>query len=803
MRMKSKILIAIVSLIMFLGTPSLKALWIEDGIVVCTASGVQYFPRIISDDHDGAIIVWEDARDMYQMVYAQKVDSHGNVQWVSDGLSLTTGIEGDHQSPAMASDGAGGVIVTWHDTRNSSEDIFVQRIDAAGNVMWGPGGTAICTAAGMQYSPAITADGSGGAIIVWEDLRTGGIRDIYAQKIDAMGAVQWTVDGVAICTAAFNQYDPKTVSDGSGGAIITWQDNRNSEHDIYAQKITASGNISWTADGVPVCIVSGGQDYPDLISDGGGGAVIAWWDERGGQHDIYAQRILHTGSARWTTGGVPVCEAAGSQALPRLVPDGSGGAIISWHDLRGATVDIYAQRIDTWGNVLWTVDGVAVCTAVGTQAYPEIARNGTGGAIITWQDERSSNRNIYAQCIDADGDVQWATDGVALCMAGLNQSYPMIAYDGSGGAIVTWEDNGNVNIYAQRIERNGYWGYPGPYILAARDIPGDQGGFVNLSWEASRLDPWPEQGISSYTVWRAIGATGMAPMIDDDTVILTDMSDLSHGMDGTVLRMEQTPTGNFYWKLISTIDVYYLESYSEIVPTLFDSTATSDEHHYFQVIAHTSDPLVFWISPPDSGYSVDNLAPAAPLSFAGEQLFVPEGLQLTWDPNNETDLAGYNIYRGTSESFEPGPGSFLTSTPDTFSLDDGWDWSTGYWYKVAAVDVHGNEGDFAALGPDMLTGDDPKPLPDASFLAQNFPNPFNPQTMIRFGLKEASHVSLRIYDPAGRLVRVLVDGQRDTGQYEERWGGLDDAGRSVASGIFFYRLVAGNFVQTRKMVFLR
>ena len=70
-------------------------------------------------------------------------------------------------------------------------------------------------------------------------------------------------------------------------------------------------------------------------------------------------------------------------------------------------------------------------------------------------------------------------------------------------------------------------------------------------------------------------------------------------------------------------------------------------------------------------------------------------------------------------------------------------------------------------------------------------------------LKERADVSLRIYDVAGRLVRVLVDESLDAGRYVEEWNGRDDNGRAVASGIYFYSIEAGSFEWTRKMVLLR
>jgi hypothetical protein len=270
-----------------------------------------------------------------------------------------------------------------------------------------------------------------------------------------------------------------------------------------------------------------------------------------------------------------------------------------------------------------------------------------------------------------------------------------------------------------------------------------------------------------------------------------------------VLRAATLNGEAYYWDLVLTTSAYYLSTYSKTVPTLFDSTETSAEYQYFQVIAHTDDPYVFYVSEPDSGRSVDNLAPAAPVGLAGEQIYVPTGLNLVWDPNVEPDLDGYRVYRGTSAGFVPGPSNFLGSTADTLLFDGGWTWESGYYYKLAAVDIHGNVSGYALLSPDNLTGDETPRAPAASFLAQNFPNPFNPTTRIVFGLAAPADVSLRIFDVSGRLVRVLVESARPAGNYSELWDGRDSGGRAVASGIYFYRLEAGAFRETRKMALLR
>jgi hypothetical protein len=100
------------------------------------------------------------------------------------------------------------------------------------------------------------------------------------------------------------------------------------------------------------------------------------------------------------------------------------------------------------------------------------------------------------------------------------------------------------------------------------------------------------------------------------------------------------------------------------------------------------------------------------------------------------------------------------------------------------------------------TGTDP--IPRRTTLAQNYPNPFNPSTSIEFTLRDRTRVSLKVYDVGGRVVRSLLEGERAPGEvHRVTWDGRNDAGESVSSGVYFYRLVANDFTQTRKMVLLK
>jgi hypothetical protein len=94
-------------------------------------------------------------------------------------------------------------------------------------------------------------------------------------------------------------------------------------------------------------------------------------------------------------------------------------------------------------------------------------------------------------------------------------------------------------------------------------------------------------------------------------------------------------------------------------------------------------------------------------------------------------------------------------------------------------------------------------IPSVNKLAQNFPNPFNPTTTIKFDMKEKGPVTLKVYNVAGQLVRTLVDDVRDAAAYSIAWDGRNNIGSDVASGIYFYKMGTNGFSETRKMVLLR
>lgn len=404
---------------------------------------------------------------------------------------------------------------------------------------------------------------------------------------------------------------------------------------------------------------------------------------------------------QWTSDGVALCTANGEQYVPAVVPDGSGGAIAMWVDYRNGVSDIYAQRISESGTPLWAPDGIALCIAGRDQQDPSIVSDSNGGAIVSWIDYRDTGTDIYAQRINGAGVTQWALDGAPLCTASGNQLGVSIASTGDGGAIAAWSDgrsNLDYDIHAQYIAPDGSLGASvQPQIAGARDIPNDEGGALKLMWNASPLDADPYRQIADYRVWRSV-----PPQVAQSALAqgaqLVDPDDVARLEPGRHLRATTTVSGTIYWEYLSTHVARRFAGYSTVVGTLSDSVAGSNPCTLFMVEARCTDGITYWDSAPDSGYSVDNLSPPIPMPFVAQ--YVGSDVAFHWVPSPASDFREFRLHRGNSMDFVPGPSNVIYTGPDTGFVDQS---GIGGFYKLAAVDIHGNIGRFAMVSPTLPT----------------------------------------------------------------------------------------------------
>lgn len=449
-----------------LATP-IKAQWSNDpdlNTPIAVWSGDQKGAKVITDGKKGSIVFWYDKRNGIDWdIYAQRMDSMGYAVWDSGGIPIvsTSGHQYDHR---VVSDGKGGAFIVWMDYRNSNWDIFAQHMDSLGNLTWDTQGVPVAVLSGDQQYPSLVPDSLGGIFVVWEDERNGGTPDIYAQYISPIGVPLWQENGIPVCTAPNHQRRPKAILAPDGGIYVTWYDYRInlSQADIYMQRISPDGTPVWQENGIPVSTSPSDETGVRIISDGGTGAIVAWTS-----NDVYAQRVDSSGNLLWDTSGVVVCSEIGNQWGVELTPDGSGGTIITWIDERLGILnaDIYAQRVSADGDLLWQSNGVQLTNAIGNQTMPVIVPDDSGGAFIVWQDNRNgaANSDIYAQHISPAGTILWNPSGQPVSTASSAQLFPYATNDGFGNLLVAWEDNrtsSDWNIYGQALKWDGNLGPP-------------------------------------------------------------------------------------------------------------------------------------------------------------------------------------------------------------------------------------------------------------------------------------------------------------------------------------------------------
>ncbi len=450
-----------VTLVLITSVLSSQAQWVTDPAInnlICSQPQDQQDARLVSDTKHGAIITWVDFRDdqneLVADIYAQRINASGVTMWGTNGMAVCTNAT-DQTAPVLIEDGAGGTIIAWQDWRSGNRDIYAQRIDSLGNVLWTANGIGVVVKNTNQSSPKIVSDGADGAVIVWEDSINGNL-DIFAQHISGNGTSTWTAGGVAVCTAADKQTNPRVVVDAAGAAYFTWQDRRNgNDYDIYCQKLNAAGDPQWTANGIAINTATNSQINPKMKLDASDAIIIAWQNYiTGAGYDVYAQRVDAAGAAQWTAGGIQVCALNGNQSAIDITTENiTDGAIIAWKDGRNTNVNIYCQKVDFNGNRLWTSNGVLISEASRNQINPNIVGDGIGGGIIAWQDSVAGIWDVFAQRISSAGESLWTAGGTAIGIATDNQTSPKNISDGIGGSIFSFQDkrSGDFDIYAYKI----------------------------------------------------------------------------------------------------------------------------------------------------------------------------------------------------------------------------------------------------------------------------------------------------------------------------------------------------------------
>jgi hypothetical protein len=649
---------------------------------------------------------------------------------------------------------------------------------------------------------------------------------------------QWSTDpntNLMICDVTGEQVLPKISLTSDGGCYIAWFDTRTGNYNVYLQRLDPSGNKMFAQDGLLI------SDHPsntwivdwDMMTDNSDNAVIAFSDIRaGGDFKVYAYLISPAGSFLWGADGVSLSSAVDMQPNPRITQTTEGYYIIAWPTLSTPS-KIAVQKLDAAGNKLYGNDPMYIESGTNEQyTYPIPIPGANGSYIIGFEGTTGSfpglTVHLYAQKYSSAGTPQWGSSPVTVCNAGGFPFYELtnIIPDGNYGVVFVWYDdrdfNNNYSTFVQRVDSSGSVLFTANGVEAS-SLASNQHLNCDVVIDPSTYEVyafWIEQdnlqttaGISgqklSATGTKLWGNNGMTfKAIDSNTDL--HMSALFEGGNEYVYYLEYIgATQNNLAKAFSVDGNGNFNWAGNIVT--FSSVVSPKSRLVSDVYSSGASVLAWSDGKQDAGgiYAQNiqanglfgGIVPVELVSFNANS---NNGLvNLNWMTATETNNKGFEIER-TSLTATPDQewerigfveGNGTTTEPSSYSFVDDITSlkATSLAYRLKQIDFDGTYN----YSNEILV-DNSLPLEFA--LNQNYPNPFNPSTKITWQLPLSSNVTLKIFNAVGEEIQTFINNE-----FEE--AGIHSAlfitNSTLPSGVYFYQLKAGNFIQTKKMILMK
>jgi len=465
-----------------------------------------------SDGSRGAFTAWYQN----QGIHVQRLGPDGTFLW-SEEVVLENSRLQEPTHFTLSEDGQGGVIISWGDTSGKSDDredpsfyapvpVYSQRLNAFGEPLWGKGSP---TGSGELYGltltlPRLVPDDNGGVYVLWNDFKTAyrGLHDDYfrLQKINSQGQPVWEEPGkLLFASTPYHLTTPEEetqgekgivnrpwpiwnncemVSDGQGGIIVVWEEETQNRYtNISAQRYTANGELVWEDGGV--LVYSGWDAFVQTTADGDGGVIFvigAGGEQPTGLSTYYVQRITSEGRLLWLDAGLLIKNNFQPWGNIEAIPEDTD-TIILWQETTGKPeiiddspvyqIALYAESINAEGNIIWQRTPLFTSQAGKNFSYLVTYKSGEE-VLLAWRlvSRGEEGGRVFTQKMSAiDGELIWGERGVAVFGEELQyQGPPVLVSDGSGGVIILVVAGQNPlngdTVYAQRQDAacNALWG---------------------------------------------------------------------------------------------------------------------------------------------------------------------------------------------------------------------------------------------------------------------------------------------------------------------------------------------------------
>ena len=376
--------------------------------------------------------------------------------WQNNGIPIRQGVHIEWQRTVCPGE-SGSMIFVWSDTRYGSRNVFAQKVDSSGVLLWGSQGSAVTNLPGRQEDPVAITDGDGGAFIAWVDYRFDDEGDIFIQHIDNQGNRMMDDNGEALARVDGRHLTINMCTDSLGGVFVAWQDKRNFlDDDIFGTHVSSNYEIIAPSSGVSIIQMNGNQGAKSLEYAGNNQATIIWSDTRSGNgNDIYCQKINMNMEKIFSDGGLEVSATSDLETTPRTTFMKNDTSFVIWQSGTEST-DIYYNLLTSDGLVF--SEHLQLCSFNSSKANPRIKRNQLGEVFIQWIDYRNDPTagNHYYQRVSHGGNISWDQNGIQLDASG-DDHHARFSPGGNRELFVYWERGTfpNVDIMYQGIQSDG------------------------------------------------------------------------------------------------------------------------------------------------------------------------------------------------------------------------------------------------------------------------------------------------------------------------------------------------------------